>query len=1472
MLARSIAGYFSNKLETEVKIKTFYISPNMDIYAEDVILNDKYHNPMIVIGKLEADLSLRDFLNELRIKEVYLENVTGRLVKYEGDALINVAALFKKSDKEKKNKENNFSIKVDKLTLDDSRVIVWNQNKDKPWKEGMDYGHIDIDSINALFSNVVYENKVVSAVINHLSGADKSGLVLDTLSSKTKVVVSDKGLDLMNLKLKTQATSLNMDLHFYYNSYRAYLKFVDSVRIYAKIRPSQLTLSDLRYFAPVMGKMKDTLNIEGVFDGSVSDFSLEDFAFEFKDSTDFLGTIRMKGLPNFFATHISGNVERMNFTYEDISEFYIPTPNCKIPLPESLNVLKDVLLSGSYEGFHNNFRTEFNLHTNIGNIYLKGNLNNDLRAVSKPEYNATIFTNNLKVNSLLGMKDDIVVTMKSKLEGEGLSKKQADMELLLDVEHLTLFDNKFNNFDIKGDFENQRFIVATNINERYLKTDINGLMDISKDIPSYDVRLNVKEADLYALRLSDNDKKMLLSTNVIANLRGTDIDKTYGNISIENTAYTDSRGEYKMDKLDIDITENQFDSKDITLTSDFLDMNISGIFNFSQLGNTFKNYILNYFYVDKWSRKGVKLEDKKQDFFVNLNFKDTETLTRLLMPNLSISDNTSLTATFTSNNYQLYSTLTSDEVSYNNFKINDLYLKSKTAKDKTTANLTIEEFVIKEATEKNPVKLSLDNLNFMLDAHSDSLLFNIAWDDDAKEDRNKADIKTSFVAYSGSGGLLRVSSSDIIINDSVWNISPLCYIDFKKNKTYINHFDMYSGNQSVSLNGLFPKNNSDTLYIDFDRFDISNFDLLSKGYNIDIDGFIDGSFQMSGLSKRFTFFSNLDVEDIAINKHVVGDAILDAKWNAPDTSIYINTEVVRNDGVKNKILALNGKYLVARENDNLDFDVDINGIDISVIAPFVKNTVSRVSGYLDGDLNVVGSFAKPIVDGEAEIYDATCKINYLNTFYKINDVKEGSIYKNHRIRFSENKIDLSNIVLTDTLGNHALANGVIKHNYLKDFNFDIDLKLDNFMAMDLPSDDATSFYATAVANGDVDIEGPLDDIAINIDAEAMPGTSIDIILTGNNTIKDNFIVFLQKDIQKDTARIIVPEVDKNKKFTLNLNANVDQNTNVDIHLPSNMGNITAVGNGDIRLGYAMDQLSLYGDYVIDKGIFAFNFQNLVLRDFNIRPGSTISWTGDVEDADINIVGTYRTKSSISSLGIEVDSTSLVNNINVDCIIRLQEKLTNPTITFGLELPNVTDDIRNTVFSVIDTTNQAVLSQQIISLLVLGSFSYSNSNPYSIGASNYYNVITSYLSGWLSQISKDVDIGVTYTPEDNLTAEELEVALSTQLFNDRLTIEGNFGMYTGNQNENAQGTNNIVGDFDMTFKITNRLSLKAYNHSNLNSNYYSYTYEAYSDYTQGIGISYSQSFDNIREIFTRKNKNKNKNKRNNSKKAGKNRTE
>ena len=316
---------------------------------------------------------------------------------------------------------------------------------------------------------------------------------------------------------------------------------------------------------------------------------------------------------------------------------------------------------------------------------------------------------------------------------------------------------------------------------------------------------------------------------------------------------------------------------------------------------------------------------------------------------------------------------------------------------------------------------------------------------------------------------------------------------------------------------------------------------------------------------------------------------------------------------------------------------------------------------------------------------------------------------------------------------------------------------------------------------------------------------------------------------------------------MNLDAAVNTDASVNIFLPQNMGNISANGTGNINLALDNNTFSLRGDYLINKGTFNFSIE-MVKRTFDIRSGGRISWTGDPADADINIVGVYKTKSSISSLGIQVDSTGVSNNINVDCIIRLSDKLMNPSISFAIEMPNASDDIKNTVYTVIDTTNQSVMAQQFLSLILLNSFSYSTGNALArFGTSTYYNVITGQLSNWLSQISKDFDIGVNYTPSDNITNEELEVALSTQLFDDRLTIEGNFGVIRGNETQTNRA-NNIVGDVDITWRLTKLLNLKAYNHTNINSNYYGYTYDNPSDYTQGLGLSLTHSFDTLKELF------------------------
>ena len=288
MLARTAAGVLSDQFETEVKIKTFYIKPNFRIYAEEVQFNDKKHNPMFYVGKLNARLSIRDIAKELRLRNLEVEDLLVNVVKYEGDDMMNVSEMFAPSEKKEKNKDFK-TIYLDEFKLHDGHVVIWNQNKDNPEKKSMDYAHLDIDSINISARSLSFDGKVVKGYIDMLSGMDKCGFDIDKFSSRSLFTISSQGFDFKNLNLEAHATSLNLDLQFLYKDHRSLRKFVDSVMIVANIRPSQLTLSDLKYFSPTMAKMPDTLQIGGLVTGFVRDFTANNFNFSFKDSTNFEG-------------------------------------------------------------------------------------------------------------------------------------------------------------------------------------------------------------------------------------------------------------------------------------------------------------------------------------------------------------------------------------------------------------------------------------------------------------------------------------------------------------------------------------------------------------------------------------------------------------------------------------------------------------------------------------------------------------------------------------------------------------------------------------------------------------------------------------------------------------------------------------------------------------------------------------------------------------------------------------------------------------------------------------------------------------------------------------------------------------------------------------------------------------------------------------------------------------------------------
>jgi hypothetical protein len=259
----------------------------------------------------------------------------------------------------------------------------------------------------------------------------------------------------------------------------------------------------------------------------------------------------------------------------------------------------------------------------------------------------------------------------------------------------------------------------------------------------------------------------------------------------------------------------------------------------------------------------------------------------------------------------------------------------------------------------------------------------------------------------------------------------------------------------------------------------------------------------------------------------------------------------------------------------------------------------------------------------------------------------------------------------------------------------------------------------------------------------------------------------------------------------------------------------------------------------------FNFENILKKNFQIQKGGTITFNGSPFDANINLHANYKVKTSVTGLpGIRDQYKNA--RVNVNCIISLTNDLYNPDIKFSISLPDAAEDLKRDIFSTIDTTNSTAMNQQMISLLVLNSFSTTSgisTDAASMGFSSY-EIISAQLSSMLSKISKDFDIGVNYRPGDQISPQELEVALSTQLFDNRVTIDGAVGMNT--YNNDAAKTTQIIGDVNVEVNITEdgRFRVKAFNRTNTSLEGFS----NYSPYTQGVGIVFRKEFNKFGDIF------------------------
>lgn len=1412
---------------------------------EDVYLGDKAGNTIGSARKLIINIGrIRPASKTLYLQELSAENLYLDIHKYKGDNLYNYNDLISNFGSDTTSSGFRFTdwkLICTKLSVKASSFIYHNENKSgKP--TGMDYHFIKVDSINGLMRDVKIEGDTFDFRINNISGHEQSGLGIKGFSGNFRL--SPIWLRADDVKAHTQNSNFDLDFVFNYRNYYAWEEFTDSVYMAGNIRPSRIDLAELSPFSNYLTAMHNVISFAGLVKGPVVDLKSENASIRYGNITAFEGSIRFSGLPAIEETFIRIQMNKFTTSKADIENFQLPGEDRianYFKLPNSLKAMGFIKAQGEFTGFYNDFLANASIQTGLGNVNTFLGLRQN--AKGKMTYEGKLGLENFQMGKFLILEKYLGrITANAIVEGQGTNINDAFIKLNGQINSIELYGYNYTNTSIRGEFAEKRFSGHLLTQDPNINFSFDGTIDLDADIPEFDFSSVIENANIQKLGLIDrDDDKAQLSAKIFTKFRASNIDNIEGSIELYDINYSEKNTRYPGSKITLLTIPESEQRKRISLKSDFADIDIRGKIFFSKIAESVQLFVNNYLESFNLRHNLVVRDSTGQNFTYQVVLKKMDAITELFMPQWEIAPNTRLSGYFDSDGRSFLIEGSSTEIGINGIKLQDVKLFSQTQNNLISLSNSIRKVLFVKSTEKIE-EISADSLIITANILNDSVFFSTVWNNINPSKKNSGDL-SGYISFSDDEAInMHLVHGKIILDDSLWQIHPQNKIVFDSGFTQFRQFGISTNHQEVIIDGLLGNDSTMRLRSSFKNFDLSGTDPFLIPFDVNLDGFINGSIDFFDIRHNPRVISALSLEQFHFNKQNLGTVTVSSLWN--DAGQYLQMDarsLLSGKHFAYSPIYLKGFYYPYDKNQNFDIDVGFENLGLSSFEDFTKEVVSNLQGFVSGSLHLNGTKDLPQIEGKIKFIRTGFRINYLNTFYSFTN----------EIELKKNSIQIPALVLTDSLGNKALCSGFITHKNLSDFYFNLSVRPEKLSMLNTNATHNRYFYGQAAGTGLLKVTGPPDNINMDISITTNRGTEISVPLNNSMEIlESSFIVFKSKDTLQEQKSAFFESQRKVQGFTMNFDLNITPEARMEINLPSNAGVIESRGEGNLKLDISSKgDFDLSGEYKISSGNFLFRLKNVISRLLEIEPGSTIKFDGNPYDAEINLEASYLSRTTLTGLGLELDSSITGVRVPVKCIIQLRKRLINPEIKFRIEFPKLDDSFRQIVYSKLDTTNETLMTQQFISLLVLNNFSFTVNNSSlgnSLGISSF-QVISNQVSNLLSQISREFDIGVNYRPGDAISSQELELALRTQIIDNRVTIDGNLGV---RGDENSRRTSNVVGDILVEVKLTDdgKLKVKAFNRSN-EIDLLNYT----APYTQGIGIFYRKEFNSVLDLFRKKKK-------------------
>ena len=1434
----------SNHLKVPVKIGNVDIEWFNRLVLNDLYLEDQKGDVLLKANHVSAGLEVSPlFEGKIVFSAVRLFGFTIHLNKETPKDKLNlqfVIDAFAKKDTVKK--EFNADLRFNTILLKrgnfsyDVKSIPHTSDK-------FNANHIHIKDLNAKIALNALNKDSIHAEIKKMSFEESSGFSLKKLA--LEVSATKDSTVLRHLEIKLPQTNLKIDhAHILTENVDSLPALLNNSPVILDMNPSQICLKDLSAFVPAFRNFSETIELTADISGYINDIFLKQLTLKYSDKMLFVGKMNMKDISDPQKAHLIGEVNKLYITTEGITGLANNFSEKPVVLPQAITELGTVNFTGKISGVFDHLVANGKLSSAIGSIETDITFGKDKEKNIGAFLKGNISTSPLNLNELFPTGNPfgiaqlhVTIDAKRPLVGSFAGNIQTH------IEEFNYKGYKYEDIQLSGNFQKKGFDGLLQINDSNGKLYAQGLFlnDGDSSIFNFTSRLeNFRPDNLY---LTNKYESPEISCVLNADFTGNNIDNMEGNIQLDSLTINTVPDSFFLKQLKIDATGHSLD-RNLKITSDILNGEISGAYSFATIIPSFMNTLEQYIPALIHTTQ-QKQKTKENNFSLLLTIENTEKLSNTLKLPFTLFNQARITGHYNNlyNRFRL-------EAYLPHFKIGKTFLES----GYLTCDNPFEKINLElKATQYN--KKGLRNyVNLNVDAKENQVNTRINWANN-KQRLFKADLSAStlFIEEKQETGKpklrteITIDECPLILNDSTWHIAP-ARVAIADNKINIHDFSISNKEkQHLYLDGTISKEPTDTLLLDLKQIELKHiFDILNIPV-LQFGGKATGTFNITDLYGSRILNTDLEILDFSFNQVDLGKLNLYSEWDDEEKGILMLGTIYKNDSTWTDV---NGYIYPIGKDAGLSLPVDANDINGAILQPCVQEIGNNLQGRGSGEIHLHGPFTHLNVEGDAYVENGGLGIEFLNTYYTFSD----------SIHLSKYAIKANKVTVYDKFGNSALLDLKVNHKHFKEATYDIGIQTNNMLVYDVPQKQNPLIYGTVYGTGSATIKGNAQLINFDINMQSAPKTAIKLDFMNNSSAMEyDFISFVDKkkleemtlEQPSDSIKTYIYKEEKEgAEMRMNFLLDITPNANIELVMDPVAGDRIA-GNcsGSLQIQYGTNtDLRMYGNVGITKGNYNFSLQQLIHKNFKIREGSTINFHGDPFEATMNINAIYNVTANIQDLDASFAYESARRNIPVNCVLNLDGVLHNPNISFDLELPGSNEELERQVKSIVNSED--MMTRQIVYLLVLNKFytpEYSNnqykSNDFSAVASS---ALSSQISSLMNSFTDKVQLGTNIrTSQDGIQDTEVEMLLSSQLLNNRLIFNGNFGY-----KNNATQKNAFIGEFDLEYLLTpnGEVRLKAYNHAN---DMYMFLKQALT--TQGIGIALKKDFTHFSEIFRRRKK-------------------